>query len=354
MAWRYMAYRATTREPLHLDLPLAVSELGWALSGAGPLRATVAPDVGDLRADDGRLLLEEWGTLIFAEADGEIRWGGILITSTFNGEEWELEGAQIATYPRGMAYDGDYSKVGVDPAAVVADIWRDLQAKPDGDLRVAVTGTTSAKVGTKEEPYTLSWWEAPDLGAEIDTLATESGFDFAESHRWEGDEIASTITIGYPRLGTRRTDLAFRQGDNVTSVVSPSIDGDEYANTVIGLGAGDGKTSVHRVTAVRDGRLRRTAVYTDKSVGKDARMDALIKAELARRAPLLAIDSITVTEHPNAPIGSWALGDDVLVEADLPWIGEVAIWCRVIAWALVDDHTATLTLARSDSFNYGG
>jgi len=353
MAWRYMAFRAVDRAPLDLDLPLTVSELGWALTGAGPLRGTVNPDLGNLRAADGRLLLEEWGTLIFAEADGEIRWGGILLTSGFNGEEWAIECAQIATYPHGMAFDGTYSKVGFDPALVVRDLWAYLQNKPDGDLNVKVEGFSKARVGTVAEPYALTWWEAPDLGAEIATLATEGNFDFVESHEWRGNEIDSTIKIA-PRIGTKRTDLAFIQGDNVIEVVSPTLDGDDYANEVIGLGAGEGKASVHRVTAVRDGRLRRTAVYTAKDVTKADRMDALIKAELARHTTLLAIDSVTVRNHDNARIGAWALGDDILIEASLPWLGEVAVWCRVVAWSLLTEDTATLHLVRSDSFTYGG
>lgn len=367
MEWRYLAYRATTREPLHLDLPLNVSEIGWALSGAGGLRATVAPDVGGLRASDGRLLLEEWGTLLFAEADGEIRWGGIVLSSGFEGEEWQIEAAQIATYPHGMVYTGPvYEKIDVDPAQVVRDIWTHLQAQPDGNLGVTVTGSSPARIGkaavpakgeepeVPAEPYALYWYEAPDLGGEIDTLRQEGGFDFTETHRWAGDSIASSIDIAYPRAGRRRTDLAFRQGDNVSAVVTPTYNGDAFANTIIGLGAGEGAASVHRTNAARDGRLRRTAVYSDKAVTAAARMDALIAGEAARRRAHLEISTVEVVDHPNAPLGSWALGDDVLIEARLPWLGDIAEWCRVVAWSLTSDSTARLTLARSDSFAYGG
>ena len=61
-----------------------------------------------------------------------------------------------------------------------------------------------------------------------------------------------------------------------------------------------------------------------------------------------------VMDHPNAPLGSWQLGDDVLVRADLPWLGEVEVWVRITGWSLTGESTATLTVQRSDLFRYGG
>lgn len=369
--WRYIAQRATTGEFLDMDVPLNREDLTWALSGAGSLRGTVAPDTGALRADDGRLVLEEWGTLLFAEADGEIRWGGIVVSSKFNGAKWEVEAAGYATYPHGLPFTDDYSKIAVDPAQIVRDIWSHLQSYPSGDLGVTVTGSTPVRLGTAPStstfttgagenvtinsgPYALSWWEAPDCGKEIESLAKETPFDFAERHSWDGDEIKHEMLIGYPRLGRRRKDLAFVQGDNISAVVAPTLDGDDYANGVLGLGAGEGKGSLQRTVAVRDGRLRRLAVYTAKDVTAASRMDSLIQRELRRRQDTLQITEVTVRDHPNAPIASWNLGDDVLIQATLPWLGDVDLWCRITGWSLKTEDTATLSLVRSDSFTYGG
>lgn len=467
-SWRYIAQRALTGEFLDLDLPLQRDETTWTLSGAGALRGTVTPDVGRLRADDGSLLLEEWGTLLYAEADGLIRWGGIVVSSQFDDAAWAVEAAGFATYPHGLPYVGDWSRVQVDPADAFREVWRHLQAQPGGNLGVVVSDTrtpvrrgtpsvpaytevkidgtwkrkdsvpasavepsasallsgsmtktsTSFKInkadkfgslkvpfdvkigsetitvgkvsgttlssltrgvgasspaahssGTKvthtgtetrevaqvdAEPYRLAWYETTDCGSELQTLATETPFDFVESHRWDGDVIRHDVTIGYPRLGTRRDDLAFVQGDNVIETVTPTLDGDVFANEVVGIGKGEGASALRRTTAVRDSRLRRAAVYTAKDVGNAARLDALIARELTRSRQLLSIESITVRDHPNAPIGSWSLGDDILVRAAIPWLGEVALWCRVISWSLLTDDTASLSLARSDSFTYGG
>ena len=136
--------------------------------------------------------------------------------------------------------------------------------------------------------------------------------------------------------------------------MAPTLDGDDYANGVLGLGAGEGKGALQRTVAVPDGRLRRLAVYTAKDVSSPARMDALLQRELRRRQDTLEITSVTVRDHPNARIGSWSLGDDVLIQATIPWLGDIALWCRIVGWALKTESTATLSLVRSDSFTYGG
>lgn len=370
--WRYIAQRATTGEFLDFDVPLHRDGLTWDLSGTGSLSGKVTPDTGALRASDGHLLLEEWGTLLYAEADGRIRWGGIVVSSKFDNDAWTVEAAGFTTYLYGLAYAGDYSKIQIDPVDAVKEIWRHVQAYPDGDLGMVVTGDkTPVRIGTDPKktnfttgsgqvvsfssgPYTLNWWSAPDCGRELENLAKDGSFDFYEAHTWTGETIAHEFRVAYPRAGRKRTDLAFVQGDNITKVVTPTIDGDDFANEVMGLGAGEGKGSVHRTTAVRDGRLRRSYVYTAKDVTSTSRLDALIKDQLQRRAQALDISSVTVQDHPNARIGSWSLGDDVLIQADIPWLGPISLWCRIVSWTLLTEHTALLTLKRSDAFTYGG
>ncbi|MDT8915766.1 hypothetical protein [Amycolatopsis sp. PS_44_ISF1] len=377
-AWTFLAQRATTGEWLDWDVPITLSSLEWTLSGPGSLSGTVSPDVGGLRTDDGRLLLEEWGTLIYAESGGEIRWGGIVVSSSFEGEAWRIECAGFTTYPHAITYQGEYSKIGVDPADVVRELWRHVQSFPDSDLRVIVTGaaSTSARLGTAAhdetatepdgskrtehhdaEPYALLWWEHPNCGEELDNLAKQTPFDYIEKHYWSPDReaVVHEVELGYPRIGRRRDDLVFAEGENVTNVLSVESNGDEFANTILGLGAGEGRAMIRRETGLRDGRLRRISVYADKAVTDAARMDALIADELAYRKAALRITKLDVIDHPHAPIGSWQAGDDILVRAELPWLGEVEMWVRITAWSLTGDgSTASLDVTRSDHFRYGG
>lgn len=374
--WSFIAQRADTREFLHWELPLELETLEWGLSGPGSLTATISPDEGALRTDDGRLLLEEWGTLIHVESDGLIRWSGILISSSFEGEKWALEAAGYSTYPHAVAYEGEFVRIGVDPVDVLKEIWSHIQSFPDGDLGVSVVGDVSPvrlgkdsytdqrtnEDGTVEdvaheaEPYSLVWWDSPNCGEEIADLVKTTPLDYVERHYWDvtHEDIVHEIAVSYPRIGRRREDLLFAQDANVTKVVHIDSNGDEFANGILGLGAGEGRAMLRRSTSIRDGRLRRTSVYADKAVTDPARLDALIAEELSARKAALRITSVEVTDHPNAPIGSWQIGDDVLVQATIPWLGEVEMWVRITGWALTSPTTATLTVSRSDLFHYGG
>ncbi len=374
-SWRVIAQRALTNEFLSWDLDIQVSDLSWSLNGPGSLKATCSPDVGQFRAVDGSLLLDEWSTLLYIEDEyQQIRWGGILVSSTFEGSTWSLEAAGFSTYPHGIPYGGIINEIGIDPATVIESIWANLQQQyPNGNLGVIVRGDkTTVKLGTpattymvgkdnkdakqvEAAPYMLSWWDAKDSGQEIDDLAKNTPLDFVEQHAWlPGDVIEHKIVIGFPRLGTRRTDLVFEGGVNILNTLAFSHSGDDYANEVVAIGAGEGALAIRTTAAVTDGRLRRPYVLSAKEQADANRLATMAQSELNLRKGLLEIPSIDVVDHPHAPIGSWQLGDDILVTAEVPWLGSVDLWCRVTGWNLNSNGTASLQLARSDSFSYGG
>lgn len=481
--WRYIAQRATTGEFLDLEVPfLTRSELTWSLSAAGSLKGSVAPDMGALQAPDGRPLFEEWNTLIYAEADGQIRWGGIVIRSEASNDGWDIEAASFATYPTGIPYLSRFYGSGADPADVVREIWSHIQSysAPSGSLGVTVTGSTDQTVGSTSEAkynaalaasnaakaayeglrnqytslratataaskvrslritqrtaaskrlsaakasknqaeiaaattvynnavaavdaatadynakdaaadakaaqrdaakadsdaaaavtkkakdvmtadggaYKLLWWEAPDCGTKIADLATSTPFDYTETHTWNADKtaVSHTIAVQYPRAGRRRDDLAFIQGDNITVVPTPVSKGDDFANSIFALGSGEGAAIIHSSTAIDDGRLRRVDVLNSKDTKDTTVLTSYARDALLKAAATMTIEQIQVRDHANAPVGGWALGDDILVQVDVPFLGRLSIWHRIVSWSLTSDSTATLKLARSDSFSYG-
>lgn len=467
---RFFAQRARTGEWLG-DVPIDAQPIS-ELSGPGSLRTTITAELAGLTATDGALVLDPWGTFLYEEQDGEIRWGGIVTYSEWRGAAWSLEAKGFSTYPYGISYFGEpIAAVRADPADLVRRIWSHLSGYADGLKGVEVRGVTPVRLGTasdqrvaeaqaavevakagletaravlaaarvvlkdrqaavedvnrraaaavkavkgkdakdavratwvapkaaavaardaqkatvktrqnerdaaeerriqqndmlgfaKEQAredggaYKLSWEDATDCGSEIDALATEGKFDWVERHRWNADRTAieHTIDIAYPRAGRVRDDVVFEQGVNIVGPLEPRFLGAEFANSFIGIGAGEGTQAVRRSLAVRDERLRRTANIARKDIANAPRFDALLRAEhVARRNPL-TIPSIRIRNHPHAQFGAFGLGDDVMVRGNIPHLGRIALRHRIVAMQPVTDSVADLTLERSEAFTYG-
>lgn len=363
MTMRWLAQDAISGEWIATELRFADVQVQWDLSGAGSFQGTLKPEQAYLAGPtSGEPRLQIWKTLLFMEEAGQIRWGGILVQSTFTGEEWKLEASGFSTYPHGMPYEGDYSKINIDPAQVVKDLWAAVQDDPYSRLGVTVTGSTTARLGTdttsgKVTPYELHWVDTPDIGQEIDDLTSQTPFDWVERHAWTDAHktaISHTIEIGYPRIGRKRSDLRFMEGENIIAEIDPALPGDGYSNAVFAVGAGEGKKALRSTSAVPDGRLRRVAILDAKDVASQSRLDSMARRKLAASQALFTIDSITIRNHPNAPFGSFQCGDDIVVRAHRPWVGSINLWCRITSIVRKQDGTCTLSLKRSDSYTYGG
>jgi hypothetical protein len=402
MSRRWLAQRPGTRQWLHWDLPIDGEPLD-ELSGAGALSFTVAPEQAGLLGDDGLPVFGMWGTYLYLEEAGQIRWGGVVIDCGFDGPEWRVEAAGFSTYPHGNVFTGTMGdRVRVDPADLVRDIWAHLQGFPDGDLGVQVVGSTSARLGFDSElrrdaaketeeaakkawdaakkakqpeaeldrleaayeaaktarealddlvketggSYRLDWWDSPDCGREIERLSKEAPFEWVEEHRWNADktDVLHTIRIA-DRLGRRATDLSFQQGINL-DVVPFDQDGDEYASEVNAIGRGEGKGALRATAAVRvAGRLRRARLLdTTKDVASKTRLTALTRADLTVRQRALNTSQVVVYEHPNAPFGSFGPGDEIRVDADADWLGRTSVWQRIVGRQRVSDTEMVLDL----------
>jgi len=204
--------------------------------------------------------------------------------------------------------------------------------------------------------YALEAWEAPDCGRLIDDLAKDAPFDWVEEHYWSGDVPATRIRIAYPRTGRRlEGDGAptFQQGVNIAVRLQPASSGGDFANTVFGIGAGEGAGSIRRLISKRDGRLRRVATLQSKDIKSKQDMVTRLQAELVARQETLAVDSIVVNEHVNSPRGSYALGDDIFVQGKVPHYGDFGLWHRIVGITENTNGTTEISLQLTDSFTYG-
>lgn len=408
--WRYYAQRWSGKW-LHRELPLGEVRITSALSGPGQLTATVDPVWAGLQASDGRPLLDEWSTLIWAEADGQLRGGGILVDSTFTGQKWALDVAGFSSYAAGqplvntLTWGGSTAGVtgnGVDPLTVVRALWSHLQSKPSGNLGVTVDNTTSGyrlgewhnarkieddgKLGPAKEIQTppipidrvwdsktdkkpvaaqgktvywmhrLGWWDNVQVGAKVDELAKQTPFEYRERVAWKpGREgVTMRLELGAPRLGKRQTRLRFVEDENIVNIVPVKRSGDDFASEVHAYGAGEGSKQLRQIQSLTGGRLRRAAAVDRPDVTTAALLKTVAADEVRRRNKLVDIHGFTVTDHPHARIGSFGPGDDVLVQTRGGWL-PTRLWVRVTGVTTIPGSRAVeVTCRRSDSFDYAG
>lgn len=371
MAWRYIAQRMDddgAGEFLDFDLPLTNVQVTDTLSGPGALTATVSPKIARLIADDGQPLLNEWGTAIWAESDGEVRGGGILTHGSYDGPSWNLECTGVTGYPQGMPFVSNSSKsfAETDPLTIVRYIWDHLQSQPGGNLGVIVSelgSPVSIGISMDQEEFdtesglkdlvagnlVLAEWETPDLGEVIDTLASDTPFDYHERSVWVGDQLKHYVDLAYPSFGVRRDNLRFVYGENIA--VQPSIenDGANYASETLVLGNGEGRTMIRGHASTKTGRLRRVAVVTQPAAKTAARANSFARSELALRKSIEDISTVIVSNHPNAPVGSYQVGDEILLQGPLDW-HELSMWVRILSITVTPEagDAVTLSVTRSD------
>jgi hypothetical protein len=184
-----------------------------------------------------------------------------------------IDAAQVALNAATNATTTQNAVIDTQQRAVDAQATVVRKAKAVKDTAYAAKVKASKTAKDDGGAWTLLWWEAPDCGRSIDDLAATAPFDWFERHYWSGDEPRTEIVIAYPRAGRRLsgpTDPTFEQGVNIVVPLEVEDDGDDYANGIYGVGAGEGAGSLRRSTAKRDGRLRRVRTFTNKGVKRAA------------------------------------------------------------------------------------
>jgi hypothetical protein len=367
------------------------------LNGPGQLQGSIHPEYMRLMAKpDGLPVIAEWATSIFAEFEGRIRWGGIVTNIAYEGQAMKVTCAGYAAYPAEMPYlgptirsgatipkkwaydgkdknhdgyiDGTHPKRKMPPRPantissrwdafdVYRAVWSHLQSYKQGKLGITIDGHDSGyKLGhtNGKDPWELQWWDSPDCGQVISDVMGQAHADYLEHHYWDGskEKILHHIDLGKRRLGKTRKDLRFAQGENIIELATPGGQGDFFANNIYVLGKGTGAKTARARVVVDDKRVRRAKIVTHKSTANAKSLATYGRTVRAKHSEQLTIPSIAVRHHPNAPIGSWGLGDRILVQVEVPWLGELAIWHRITAEEIDPAAgTAVLSLTRSDFY----
>ncbi|MBL0245602.1 MAG: hypothetical protein IPQ22_17015 [Rhodoferax sp.] len=92
-------------------------------------------------AEDGRPVLEEWGTLVHVETDGDAdrrRWTGVVSEVSQTDGGWDITVREFPGYFDGVPFEGLVRGVGEDPADVLAALVGDVQGWQNSWLNIDV------------------------------------------------------------------------------------------------------------------------------------------------------------------------------------------------------------------------
>lgn len=391
--WRYYAQRAVSKAWLDTNAQLADVDLTWGLSGPNSGKAVVPAGLtANPFAEDGQLLWGKWNTMLYAEEDGKLMWVGICSAVWPDGGDLKLEFVGFSGWLQRVPFLGDYSSWQVNvfdvvrmyinyavnatkpynldiipstnkSAFVVGDIKPPAEPEPParakGQTMDAYQNSAAYKRWETADQawkdtygdyakYSLGWWEGQYVGEEIDQLAKELDFEYRERVTWfDRNRLIPRFYFDMADdMVRRRDDIAFIDGMNLAKPIAPKDGNEPFANHIIGLGAGEGRSMVRVTAGTNDGRLYQAQFVNYKAVRQTSRLRSLVNADLRTYANKeYDIDRVVVWDVEGfSSISTLATGDEVKVQSRET---EPAIdtWRRVIEIQRSPEQPyATLTL----------
>lgn len=215
-----------------------------------------------------------------------------------------------------------------------AKSYRDNAAKNAKDAKAELTAAKEALDDLSEkkgESYDLNWWQTLDLSQKISELVDAGPFEFVERAKWEGDDLDLAIEVGSPRIGTRRENLVFELGVNVTAI--PQFKQIDPYTDVFVLGAGEGSaTLASGMSVLGSQRVRRVDVKTDKDATTRTQVDRVAAHELRRHQRRIdfAFDTVIVSDHAWARSSQYNVGDEIRVTGQTPSNMYFDRWVRIL------------------------
>lgn len=285
---RFIFIDAVTGQWVHGDAPLSEWTLTSGLNGQSRLTAAMRHGAA--------VDVLPWQTEIVAEENGQISWRGFTTKADWDrGGGLSIEAVGVSGYPENMPWRGAQVKEhNIDPTDAWRRVWDQLLWYSQSPRNVTLDDTTTpVRMATdKDEHWQLSRWEASDLGAEVRDLADDTPFEVREDHHWVSDDAHTFLRLGYPTVGRLRDDVRLVEGETIVDATEVYRAGDDFANEVVVLGAGEGRRRIqgHAEVANPD-FLRRTYTHEDSTIRTNGRAD-----RVARRVLLVLSSPFEIQE----------------------------------------------------------
>lgn len=286
-----------------------------------------------------------------------------------------LKAQGFSNYVKGLPWLENWNPIAVDPFEVFTRIWTHVQSYTNGNLGVTVTnmdGSTPADSDTQmlpgfsfnNEEFVQDFFaifireiDRLDCGDYLNKLARDIPFDFFETSEWNGTHtgINKSIRLGYPNGGVDQTDLIFRMGENVSGITPKQESEINWFSDITIKGFFPGKEYSATISNADPDRYRRVMDETDLNIDSNERAAAWGHRALTRRTFPNQFESIIIDPyHPNAPFGSFDVGDIVRVVGPMPWVSPaIDVKHKIMAhsWDEKSGQVQLNTMAEG-AFNY--
>lgn len=368
--FHFIVEEAVTGQILTRDLVVQNPKLVRVLSGACNIQFEVNPK--DYSA--AGIYFKPWGHWIHAEKviAGERKiWASALVVPSQIDKKtgnMKLEAKGFAGYPEKMPMLFNWNPLACDAFEPVHRIWAHLQNYPSGNLGVTVYPALSGiemlpGYAFDGEITNINFFaqfvraeDRPDCADWINKLSRDIPFDYVEESSWNLDRSAidKKLFLGYPKAGVQQDNLSFVLNENVIEA-SPHIETEiDWASDVIVTGWFPGQEHSTQISNADPKRFRRVVTDDDARINSDERAAAWGRRKLSRRQTPAYWESIVIDPgHPNAPFGSFDVGDRIWVSGKMPWVGDIRQLHKVIAIAYEEaSQTCQVSLRAEGAFDY--
>jgi hypothetical protein len=313
--YRYLFADVLTGSVL-AELPLYGVSFSKYLSKAGnftgtyPLYSTQLDNADVLNATlPGR-------TAIYIERNGALVWGGIIWTRLWQSDQRVLEmtAQTFESYLYKQVIERTQSFVNVDQKNILALLVSNMQSKSSANIGITVPGTFSSSIVRSTTFWDYETWT---YGRAAENLA-----GYADGLDWYIDvqygslgapikQLTIGDVLGQPQTTTQ---LAWDYPGTVSKYTLPES-ASQGATTVIGVGAGDGPTTLKAKsvaqTLLNGGYPDLQEIYSNKDVSKPNTLASQTQAYL--NSIKVPVTTPSVWIDPDQGWGQFALGDSAFL-----------------------------------------
>ena len=372
---RFTIIEANSNIILSRDLVVREPEVIIYLSS--PSRSTFKVPQGEQYNSSYGIDWKTWGYWIIPEIEinGVRKCLGAQIVNKcdidYKSGDMVIEGIGFMGYPKGIPWLTNYMPIAVDPAEVIQQIWSDCQSYTNANLGVTVLpALTGVEIlpGYSFDGSSLSFdfyamfikeVDFQDSGGVMTSLARDTPLDMIEEVSWNtgNNTVNKVLRLGYPKLGAEQQSLSFVLGENVINAeLAEELEIEPVSDVIIrSWMPGKTKTAHLIIDPPNTNRFRRIIMEEDAYIDSTERAAAWANKKLIRRNIPISFSKIFVdASHPNAPLGSYDIGDTIYVEGkNYPWRGDIAEWHRITSITYKnDDPIVEIGLKVEGAFNY--